>query len=87
MSQEIRAIYENGLFRPLDPVALPDHGMVSLVITHSTTDEIGAEAEILADQREALQVMFDEAAKLAVECPGDGFSGADHDAVLYGWTK
>jgi len=32
MSQEIRAIYENGLFRPLDPVSVTEHDIVSLVI-------------------------------------------------------
>jgi predicted DNA-binding antitoxin AbrB/MazE fold protein len=33
MSQEIRAIYENGFFRPLDPVSLAEHDVVSLVVT------------------------------------------------------
>jgi hypothetical protein len=33
MSQEVRAIYENGLFRPLDPVALAEHDLVSIVVS------------------------------------------------------
>jgi predicted DNA-binding antitoxin AbrB/MazE fold protein len=37
MSREIRAIYENGLFRPLDPVTLAEHDVVSLVVSPSQT--------------------------------------------------
>ncbi len=32
----IHAIYENGVFRPIDPVSIPDH---SLVILHAVIDE------------------------------------------------
>jgi len=32
MSQVVKAIYENGLFRPLDPVELADHQAVSLIV-------------------------------------------------------
>jgi predicted DNA-binding antitoxin AbrB/MazE fold protein len=32
MSREIRAIYENGLLRPLDPIALSEHDVVSIVV-------------------------------------------------------
>ncbi len=39
MSQQIRAIYENGLFRPLDPVNLAEHDLVSLVVASPARDE------------------------------------------------
>ena len=38
MSQEIRAVYENGLFRPLDPVSLEEHDTVSLIVQPDAQD-------------------------------------------------
>lgn len=51
MSQEIRAIYENGLFRPLDPVSLAEHDTVSLVVTSPVEDDI-LDQDVLAWARE-----------------------------------
>jgi predicted DNA-binding antitoxin AbrB/MazE fold protein len=82
MSQEVRAIYENGQFRPLDPVSLPEQGLVSLVITPATST---APTDI--ERRRALHAALDEAAQLPIEGSDDGFSGADHDLILYGWKK
>ncbi len=83
MTQEVRAIYENGQFRPLDPVSLPEHGLLSLVISSAPS----ADAVAAGQQKGALQAALDHAEKLPVEGPDDGFSGADHDLVLYGWKK
>ena len=87
MSQEIRAIYENGLFRPLDPVTVGEHDIVSLMIVPAPAVEPRGEADVLARQRKSLAEMFAEADSLPVENPNDTFSGADHDLVLYGWKK
>jgi predicted DNA-binding antitoxin AbrB/MazE fold protein len=86
MSQEIRAIYENGLFRPLDPVSLSEHDVVSLVVSGASQHLEGGADAALDLQRQALREMFDEADSLPLENP-ERFSGADHDAVLYGWKK
>lgn len=40
MSQEIRAVYENGLFRPLDPVSLEEHDTVSLIVQPDAQDDL-----------------------------------------------
>jgi predicted DNA-binding antitoxin AbrB/MazE fold protein len=86
MSHAIRAIYENGLFRPLEPVELGERDVVSLVIVPSLGCP-SAKDEELRRQREALAEMFAEADRLPLENPNDTFSGADHDQVLYGWQK
>lgn len=83
MTHEVRAIYENGQFRPLEPVALPEHGLVSLVITSAGTGN----ATPSSGNKENLQAALDRVAQLPIEGPDDGFSGADHDLVLYGWKK
>jgi predicted DNA-binding antitoxin AbrB/MazE fold protein len=87
MSQEIRAIYENGLFRPLDPVSLTDHDVVSLIVNPALKSNSTTERESLELQRQALCEALDEADRLPLESPDDGFSGADHDLILYGWKK
>jgi predicted DNA-binding antitoxin AbrB/MazE fold protein len=87
MSQEIRAVYENGLLRPLDPVSLSEQDQVSLVINPTTAHGSLTENQERDRQRQALQDALDEAERLPLENPDDGFSGADHDLVLYGWKK
>ena len=86
MSQEIRAIFENGLFRPLDPISLGEQAIVVLTVEQPSPSASDASATLLG-QRAALREMFDEAASLELEAPDDGFSGADHDLILYGWQK
>ncbi len=44
MSTHLEAVYENGIFRPLQPVSLPEHQRVTLTI------EEGMEADSTADQ-------------------------------------
>ncbi len=88
MSQEIRAIYENGLFRPLHPVHLGEDEVVSLVVVPTTAvDSREGDEVVLARQRKALAEMFAEADNLPLENTDDSFSGTDHDLVLYGWKK
>lgn len=86
MSQEVRAIYENGLFRPLGPVTIAEHDIVTLVVEPAIPQPDGIDDE-LKRQRKALAEMFEEADRLPLESLGDAFSGADHDLVLYGWKK
>lgn len=84
MSQEIRAIYENGMFRPLEPVLLGEHDLVSLVI--APAPQSTAKEEDLR-QHQILLESIDSASRLPLESPDDGFSGAKHDELLYGWKK
>ena len=37
LGEQIRAVYEDGIFRPLDPVKLPEHQFVTLLL--SAVDE------------------------------------------------
>ncbi len=84
MTQFIHAIYEHGVFRPLDPVALPEHERVSLTVARANDSG----EDTLKDQRAAaLRAALEEAARMPLEGPNDGFSGADHDQILYGWQK
>jgi predicted DNA-binding antitoxin AbrB/MazE fold protein len=82
MTYEIRAIFDNGVLRPLEPLALGDQDLVTVVVR--TQDAVSGDANELVLQREALKKMFAEADSLPNENPNDTFSGADHDSALYG---
>jgi predicted DNA-binding antitoxin AbrB/MazE fold protein len=71
MSISVRAIYENGVFRPLQPLTLPEGSQVEVVI--SADADASSAATMLA-----------EIASLPVDGHGDPFTSRDHDRVLYG---
>jgi predicted DNA-binding antitoxin AbrB/MazE fold protein len=87
MSQHVEAIFENGVFRPLGPVEVDDRALVRLVIDASATDEHqpeGGETALIAQQRAALAELREQMNALPTNSPADGFSGSDHDRLLYG---
>ncbi len=40
MTTKVKAIYENGVFRPLEPVAIEEHQEVVLSVEHKTEDNL-----------------------------------------------
>lgn len=40
MTKHLRAIYENGVFRPLEPVALAEHREVTLFVDDAPSDNL-----------------------------------------------
>lgn len=85
MTYEIRAIFENGLLRPLDPLTLGENDVVT--VTVRAADAPDSQTDEIANQKKALLAAIEEANRLPLESPNDGFSGADHDLVLYSWKK
>ena len=77
----IHAIYENGIFRPIDPVALPENSEVSLVIhgaqqgglQDATSPPLASIAAIAREYAENPQHPTDQAVQ--------------HDHYLYGTPK
>jgi predicted DNA-binding antitoxin AbrB/MazE fold protein len=84
MSQFVDAIYENGILRPLTPLALPEHSRVALTVQELMA---ATDAGDLAKQQAALDAMFREVDALPQEVHADGLSGRDHDQILYGTSK
>jgi predicted DNA-binding antitoxin AbrB/MazE fold protein len=84
MPQHLRAIYEDGVFRPLEPVRLAEHQEITLVL--ETADNVASGA---GDERPIWEV----AADLACEIPEDALSAvptdgaAQHDHYLYAAPK
>ncbi len=83
MSQEFDAIYENGVLRPLKPVELREHEVVSVVVAQTTTPN--AEALAVGEkQRRILLAFADKMESLADPALADGASNRDHDRLIYG---
>jgi len=73
MNSTVEAIYEDGVLKPTQPIALPEGTHVSVVITPTETPSAAkTPAQILA-----------EIAALPLASNNQGFSNRDHDSVLY----
>lgn len=77
MNQHLRAIYENGVFRPLGPVCLKEHEVVTLVL--ETTESLhGNEAASLPIWEFAAELARDVPAEEWSTLPSDGATKLDH---------
>jgi predicted DNA-binding antitoxin AbrB/MazE fold protein len=91
MSQQIDAIYDNGMLRPLAPLALPDQTRVKLTVEaedspmpQDQTNIRATDAEVLAKQKAALDEMRRRIEQIPQHRNNDGWSVRQHDELLYG---
>jgi predicted DNA-binding antitoxin AbrB/MazE fold protein len=90
MSHFIRAIYEQGVFRPLQPVPLVEHQQVSIIVNPadaSPTSAASNDDDRMERQQESLMALRSKMDALPSAAPHDGLGGADHDQILYVWQK
>lgn len=83
MSQHLKAIYEHGVFRPLEPVRLREHQEVTLAL--ETTEEGGSAAEEKPIWEVAEDLVRDIPEEALDSVPTDG--AARHDHYLYAGPK
>jgi predicted DNA-binding antitoxin AbrB/MazE fold protein len=87
MSHEFDAIYDRGVFRPLEPVELPDQTKVHLQIQDVAERNV---AEVLPDpsaQKTAMTELIAWVENRPVDPAAESVSVRDHDQFLYGWQK
>jgi predicted DNA-binding antitoxin AbrB/MazE fold protein len=70
----IDAVFERGVFRPTAPVDLQEGARVTL--------SFDADQPLAPPQ--SIVATLAEIAAMPSQSPDDGFSGADHDDLLYG---
>ena len=74
MTTRFTAVYEHGLLRPTDPIALEEGAQLEVIVVRPETEPSGrGAAKILA-----------EIAALPLEPGGRDSAGRDHDQILYG---
>jgi hypothetical protein len=77
----IRGRIHNGVVAFGSEISLPE-GMEVTVVVPAAPEQA---AEVMSeDERRRIRQVMDEIAAMPNENPGDTFSGADHDKVLYG---
>jgi predicted DNA-binding antitoxin AbrB/MazE fold protein len=78
---EIQGHYQNGLIVPHNSPSLPDGTEVTIVVR----DTAPPRADVMTEEQ--LRRYHEALSRIDAipdENPGDNFSGADHDRVLYG---
>jgi predicted DNA-binding antitoxin AbrB/MazE fold protein len=80
----IEAVYENGVFRPIESVALPEGMRAEVIIPVATAPGGGIVEADEPRRKETPYEIMTRIASLPEPVRDDGFSGADHDKVLYG---
>lgn len=83
MNHTIHAIFDSGVFRPLEPVELAEGTQVKVQVP-AAAPSVELSPEDLARQQAAIAEFLDKMEALPDEGPDDGFSGRDHDKILYG---
>jgi predicted DNA-binding antitoxin AbrB/MazE fold protein len=80
MSQQVDAIYESGVLRPLEPLALPDQARVKLTIEAEAGCELVEQTTGVNEGESGDQLTGAELLKLAsVHAPPPEFFDADED--------
>ena len=81
MTRVIPAIFDAGVFRPLEPVGLADGTHVELQLDVSAESAPPALDE---DAKDAWQAYIKRMEAMPDESPRDGLSNRDHDRIIYG---
>ena len=81
----ISAIYEDGVFRPTEPVELPEHATVKLDLHMADEQQINALERIRSIEEEIADIMADVPQEVWREIPRDLSQHIDH--YLYGIPK
>jgi len=84
MSQHLKAIYEDGVFRPLEPVQLKEHQEVTLLL-ETAEDETSDAAESKPIWEVAAELVRDIPEEALSTVPKDG--ATRHDYYLNAATK
>jgi predicted DNA-binding antitoxin AbrB/MazE fold protein len=83
MSQHLKAVYEHGVFRPLQPVQLKEHQEVTLVLETADAEAGGVEEKPIWEF--AADLVRDIPEEVLDRVPTDG--AAEHDHYLYASNK
>jgi len=81
MSIQADAIYEGGVLRPLAPLNLAEHEVVSLSISQAKPEAANDEA---TRQHAVLMAYVTKVESQPDSAPQDSLSNRDHDRLIYG---
>jgi len=77
MTKTLKAVFENGVFRPVESVPFEEGELVEIVALSEKLENGKTPGQVAYGALSAI-------AALPLQGADDGFSGADHDKILYG---
>ena len=84
MSTSIEAVYEQGVLRLSRPIDLPNGTRVAVIVIASHPELTPEMPDEPGPRKRTPAEIMSEVAAMPMESSPDGFSGEDHDQVLYG---
>jgi predicted DNA-binding antitoxin AbrB/MazE fold protein len=81
MTRTISAIFDAGVFRPLEPVGLADGTQVELQLEVSAP---GIPNEVNEETKKAWQQYIQRMEAMPDNSPQDGLTNREHDRIIYG---
>lgn len=81
MSHTIHAIYDSGVFRPLEPVNLAEGTPVVVQLASPSSVDSDEVDEVT---QQAWRDYLDRMDSLPDDSPRDGLTNRDHDRIIYG---
>jgi predicted DNA-binding antitoxin AbrB/MazE fold protein len=85
MSYDVEAIFDHGVFRPTEPLALPDGARVRLQIEEQNVSELVSETSTSPENVPSLFDRLSNVVGSIDDLPGDSSTNLDH--YLYGQPK
>ena len=83
MTTKIDAVYQDGVLKPLKPLALADGTQVEVLVISDNAKKSDKSGPAPKERRTPAEIMA-EIAALPMQSGGKEFSGRDHDKILYG---
>jgi predicted DNA-binding antitoxin AbrB/MazE fold protein len=81
MTRSISAVYDAGVFRPLEPVDLAQGTHVELKLELATTP---GGVDLADETKKSWNEYLDRMESLPDNSPDDGLTNRDHDRIIYG---
>ena len=80
MTRHVDAIFANGVFKPLEPLMLPEQARVRLTVESEAQRD---DPKAIIEQQAALERLFQAIDRLPQHRNNDGWSARRHDELLY----
>ena len=84
--KSIEAVYEHGVLRPLEPLALPEGARVQVSVTGKAMSDEKPTKKVSQPDKTPAQVLA-EIAALSEHHGVVETASVDHDEILYGWKR
>ena len=82
----IEAVYEHGVLRPLEPLALPEGARVQVSVAGKAESDQEPPRKVSEPQKTPAQILA-EIAALSEHHGAVETASVDHDEILYGWKR